>query len=275
MRHIRLCILDVKRGVRDIEIAAQHRLPPTMRSLIAQLAHASEHSIEETELLVHLVRVIHIARMHVHAYDRDLVPFRGAHIGFNPATRIHILFESRQTVPLGDHRQCGQQADTGTAFDTADFIHGVQPGWVGDFAGIHVGIGDVVENRVDFRLRGANLLHAPHVRCMLARPMHNALAVRRAQAVDIRCRDHNAHGFEPSSAPLRAVMCTATSVFIVPVPVCVHPCRRCVYPCAHLYRSSVPPICTNWLRLRPSQRNQFVRKTTHLHKPATLTTIPT
>ena len=175
-----------------------------MRSLIAQLAHASEHGIEEAELLVHLVRVIHIAGMHVHAYDRDLVPFWGAHIGLDPATRIHIFFKSRQAVPLGDHRQCGQQADTGTAFDTADFIHGVQPGWIGDFAGIHISIGDLVENRVDFRLRGANLLHTPHVRRMLARPMHNALAVRRAQAVHIRCRDHNAHGFEPSSAPLRA-----------------------------------------------------------------------
>ena len=186
-------VLDVERRVRDVEIAAQYRLLAAVRRFIAQLPHTYQHGVEETVFLLHFLRIVGVAGVHVHAYDSDGVPLRGLHIRFDPTAGIDVLLKSRQSVAFVDDGQRGEQTDAGASLDTADLVHAIKPALVGDASGGRVFEAEFVEDGVDFVLRGAYFLHAPHVRRVLRGPLLDAFAFRRADSIHIRCRDCDRH----------------------------------------------------------------------------------
>ena len=188
-----LGVLDVQRRMRDVEIAAQHRLAPAGGRLVAQLAEPDQHGVQEAVLLRHLDLVVAVAGMHVHAGHRDHVPLRRADVGLDPPARVHVLVQTRQPVPAVDDRQVAQQAHAGASLDAADLVHRRQLPLITDLARGGVFSAEFGEDRIDFLLRGAHLLHAPHIRRVRAGPCRDALAPRRADAVDIRSRDRNRH----------------------------------------------------------------------------------
>ena len=108
MRFVGFGVFDVERRVCDVEIAAEHRLFPTMCSFIAQLLHACQHGVEKTVFLLHFFRIIGISRMHIHANHGNDIALRSLHIRFDPASGIDIFLKSRQTIPLFGNRQCRQ-----------------------------------------------------------------------------------------------------------------------------------------------------------------------
>ena len=109
------------------------------------------------------------------------------------AAGIDVLGKSRQSVALVDDGQRGEQTDAGASLDTADLVHAIKPALVGDASGGRVFEAEFVEDGVDFVLRGAYFLHAPHVRRVLRCPLLDAFAFRRADSIHIRCRDCDRH----------------------------------------------------------------------------------
>ena len=193
MLDVGLGVLDVERRVRDVEVAAQHGLPAAARGLVPQLAHAREHGVEEAVFLRHFHRIVAVARVHVHACDGDSIALWRRHVGLDPSAGIHILVQPGQTVSPGCHGQVGQQPDAGASLDAADLVHRRQLALVGDLAGGGVFEPELVEYRIELVLRGTDLLHAPDVRGVLARPGLDALALGGADAVHVGCGDGD-HG---------------------------------------------------------------------------------
>ena len=82
-----------------------------------------------------------------------------------------------------------------------------------DFAGGGVFKTKFIENRIDIVLRCANLLHAPDIRCMLAGPILDALALGRTNAVDVRRGNGDGHAaillwppYESNRTPAAAML---------------------------------------------------------------------
>ena len=109
------------------------------------------------------------------------------------AAGIDVLGKSRQSVAFVNDGQRGEQTDAGASLDTADLVHAIKPALVGDASGGRVFEAEFVEDGVDFVLRGAYFLHAPHVRRVLRGPLLDAFAFRRADSIHIRCRDCDRH----------------------------------------------------------------------------------
>ena len=78
--------------------------------LALTFTHAFGHRVEEPVFLHFLDVVAVTARVHVHAHHGDFVPLRGAHISFDPASRIHVFAEPGQSDARAFHRTVGQDA---------------------------------------------------------------------------------------------------------------------------------------------------------------------
>ena len=184
-----------------------------MCGFITKRAHAGQHSVQKTILLFHFGRIIGVAGMYVHGCHGDRIALRRFDIGFDPTPRIHILAQTWQTISLVKHFQVGEQPDSRAAFHPADLVHGMEVGRRVDFAGGGVFKTKFIENRIDIVLRRANLLHAPDIRCMLAGPILDALALGRTNAVDVRRGNGDGHAaillwppYESNRTPAAAML---------------------------------------------------------------------
>ena len=131
--------------------------------------------------------------MHVHAHHGEQVARRSGDVVFNPTPGIHILCQSRQAVTSGGHVQIGEQCDAGASLHPAYLVGAVQTILTVDGSRCGVFEGEFVEDGVDFGLWCTHFLHAPHIRRMLCCPGFDAFALGRADTVDIRGGDSDAH----------------------------------------------------------------------------------
>ena len=69
-----LGILDIRRRMRNVEIAAHNRLPAAIFGNFFQLLRPFHHIVQEPEFLLHLSGVINVAGMHIDIHNSEPIP---------------------------------------------------------------------------------------------------------------------------------------------------------------------------------------------------------